>query len=63
MNIGQMMKQVQDMQAKMADMQAKLETLLVEGQSGGGLVRVVMSGRHEVRRVEIEIGAPTPGDR
>ena len=35
-NIGQLMKQAQEMQAKMAEMQAQLETLELTGTSGGG---------------------------
>ena len=39
-NIGQMMKQAQQMQAKMAEMQARLETVEMSGSSGGGMVTV-----------------------
>ena len=39
-NFGQMMKQAQQMQTKMAEMQAKLESTEVDGQSGGGMVKV-----------------------
>ena len=44
-NLGDMMKQVQAMQSRMAEMQAKLEQATVTGQSGGGLVRVTLSGK------------------
>jgi DNA-binding YbaB/EbfC family protein len=54
MNIGQMMKQVQDMQAKMADMQSRLGDSEVTGQSGGGMVVVTMNGKGEMRRIKID---------
>jgi DNA-binding YbaB/EbfC family protein len=44
-NLGEMMKQVQAMQSRMAEMQAKLEQATVTGQSGGGLVKVTLSGK------------------
>ena len=44
-NLGDMMKQVQAMQSRMAEMQAKLEQATVTGQSGGGLVKVTLSGK------------------
>jgi len=54
MNIGKMMKQVQDMQAKMADMQNRLGDIEVTGQSGGGLVSVTMNGKAEMRKIVID---------
>jgi hypothetical protein len=53
-NLGQLMKQAQQMQAKMAEMQEKLVALEVTGQSGGGLVQVTVNGKHEMRRVRID---------
>ncbi|TQF76553.1 YbaB/EbfC family nucleoid-associated protein [Elioraea sp. Yellowstone] len=53
-NLGQMMKQAQAMQSRMEEMQARLGTLEVEGSAGGGMVRVTMSGKAEVRRVKID---------
>jgi DNA-binding YbaB/EbfC family protein len=53
-NIGQMMKQAQMMQENMRRMQEQLATLEVEGQSGSGMVKVVMTCKHEVRRVSID---------
>lgn len=51
--LGDMMKQVQKMQAKMAAMQAELEAMEVEGTSGGGMVKVVSNGKNEILRIEI----------
>jgi len=53
-NIGQMMKQAQQMQAKMAELQAALQEAEVTGESGGGLVSVVMTAKGVVRRLKID---------
>jgi hypothetical protein len=55
-NIGQLMKQAQMMQENMRRMQEQLATLEVEGQAGAGKVKVVMTCKHEVRRVTIDPG-------
>ncbi len=52
--LGAMMKQAQQMQEKMQQAQQEVADLEVEGQSGGGLVKVVMTGRHELRKVNID---------
>lgn len=54
MNIMQMMKQAQQLQSKMEAMQAELEALEVEGQSGGGLVRVTLSGKMSMKSIKID---------
>jgi DNA-binding YbaB/EbfC family protein len=48
------MKQAQQMQADMQKAQEELASMEVTGQSGGGLVKVTMTGKHEVRRVVID---------
>ena len=53
-NLGQMMKQAQEMQDKMAEMQKKLSDLEVIGAAGGGMVEVTMTCKNEMRRVKIE---------
>jgi hypothetical protein len=53
-NLGNLMKQAQQMQSKMAEMQAKLGDLEVEGASGGGMVRVTINGKGEARRITID---------
>lgn len=53
-NLGQMMKQAQEMQSRMAEMQQRLQEAEVIGQAGGGMVRVTVNGKHEVRRVQID---------
>ncbi|HDZ57742.1 MAG TPA: YbaB/EbfC family nucleoid-associated protein [Pseudomonas xinjiangensis] len=49
-----LMKQAQEMQEKMQKMQEELANAEVTGQSGAGLVSVLMTGRHDVRRVSID---------
>ncbi|MGX5173874.1 YbaB/EbfC family nucleoid-associated protein [Aliikangiella sp. IMCC44653] len=51
--LGGLMKQAQEMQEKMQKAQAEVANLEVEGQAGAGLVKVVMTGRHDVRSVQI----------
>lgn len=53
-NIAQLMQQAQKMQENLKKAQQELAGLEVTGQAGGGLVEVVMNGRHEVRRVSID---------
>ena len=53
-NLGQMMKQVQEMQARMQEMQAKLADLRITGQSGGGLVKLTLSGKGTLVQTEID---------
>jgi len=52
--IGNLMKQAQKMQENMQKMQEEVAQLEVEGQSGGGMVKVLMTGRHDVKRVSID---------
>jgi DNA-binding YbaB/EbfC family protein len=52
--LGQLMKQAQAMQENMQKLQDELAAEEVEGQSGGGMVRIVGTCKHEIRRVTIE---------
>ncbi len=52
--LGNIMKQAQKMQADMQVAQEELANMEVTGESGAGLVKVLMTGRHDVRRVEID---------
>ena len=63
-NLGNLMKQAQQMQSKMADMQAKMGDVEVEGSSGGGMVRVTVTGKGEARRIKIDpsLLAPDEGE-
>lgn len=53
-NLGNMMKQAQQVQEGMKKMQEKLATIEVEGQSGAGMVKVTMTCRHDVKGVQID---------
>lgn len=52
--LGNLMKQAQQMQENLQKAQAELANLEVTGESGGGMVQVTMTGRHDVRRVSID---------
>ena len=52
--IGNLMKQAQKMQADMQKAQEEIAQMEVEGQAGGGMVKVTMNGRHEIRRVSLD---------
>jgi DNA-binding YbaB/EbfC family protein len=52
--IGNLMKQAQKMQEDMQRAQEEIANMEIEGQSGGGLVKVVMNGQHELRKVSID---------
>ena len=53
-NMSQIMKQAKAMQEKMAEMQKKIEDTEVEGTSGGGAVKIIMNGKHEVKKLKID---------
>lgn len=61
-NIGALMRQAQQLQANMQKAQEELAQLEVVGESGGGMVKVTMNARHEVRRVQIDPTVGTGGD-
>ena len=62
-NFGKLMKQAQQMQAKMAEMQEKLATTQFEVTSGGGMVTVKMNGAQEVLAVTIDPEVFDDGDK
>ena len=53
-NISQIMKQAKEMQEKMAEVQKKIEQSEVEGSSGGGAVKVIMDGKHNLKKINID---------
>ena len=60
--LGGMMKQVQQMQAKMAEMQAQLESAEIEASAGGGMVKVVVNGKNQIRSITIDKEVVNPDD-
>ncbi len=61
-NLGQMMKQAQEMQAKMAEMQERLAAVEVTGASGGGMIQVTLNGKGEMRKVAIDPALMDPNE-
>ena len=57
-NIGNMMKQAQMLQANMQKVQAEIAAMEVTGESGGGMVKITMNGKHEAKRVQIDPSVP-----
>jgi DNA-binding YbaB/EbfC family protein len=57
--IGNMMKQAQQLQASMQRAQAEIATMEVTGESGGGMVKVTLTGKHEAKRVQIDASLMT----
>lgn len=52
--LGDLMKKAQEMQKKMQEIQKEIADMEVTGQSGGGLVKIVMSGQHYAKRVTLD---------
>lgn len=61
-NFDQMLKQAQQLQAKMQQAQDKIARLEIEGASGGGLVKVVLAGKGEVRSIKIDKSLINPDE-
>jgi DNA-binding YbaB/EbfC family protein len=61
-NLGNLMKQAQQMQAKMAEMQEKLAAMELSGSAGGGMVNATVNGKGEVKRVKIDKSIVDPND-
>jgi len=61
-NMNKMMKQVQKMQQDMAKMQEELAEKTVETTAGGGVIKVVVSGKQEIKAIEIKPEAVDPDD-
>jgi DNA-binding YbaB/EbfC family protein len=53
-NIGQLMKQAQEMQTKMAEMQAQLEAVEMTGAAGGGMIQLTLNGKGDLKKLKID---------
>ncbi|HXQ49711.1 MAG TPA: YbaB/EbfC family nucleoid-associated protein [Stellaceae bacterium] len=61
-NLGQMMKQAQQMQERMAELQAKLAAVEMTGAAGGGMVQVTLNGKGEMRRLKLDKSLVDPNE-
>ena len=61
-NIGHLMQQAQEMQAKMAEMQERLADIEVSGGAGGGMVTATLNGKGELRRLKIDPSLAEPAE-
>lgn len=61
-NLGNLMKQASQMQAKMGEMQEKLQEMEVGGAAGGGMLQVTLNGKFEVKKVKIDKALANPED-
>ncbi|PKU26198.1 YbaB/EbfC family nucleoid-associated protein [Telmatospirillum siberiense] len=61
-NLGNLMKQAQQMQSKMAEMQAKLSEVEVSGAAGGGMVQVTINGKSDMKKLKIDPSLCTAED-
>jgi DNA-binding YbaB/EbfC family protein len=61
-NLGNLMKQASQMQAKMAEMQAKMQEIEVIGAAGAGMLQVTLNGKFEMKKVKIDKSLVDPND-
>jgi len=61
-NLGNLMKQAQQMQARMQEVQAELEHAEMTGVSGGGLVSLTLNGKGDLKRLKIDPSAMVPDE-
>ncbi|TCS65026.1 YbaB/EbfC family nucleoid-associated protein [Varunaivibrio sulfuroxidans] len=61
-NLGQMMKQAQQLQTRMTEMQEKLDEHQTEGLSGGAMVRITLNGRGDMRALKIDPSLLNPDE-
>ena len=61
-NLGQLMKQAQALQQKMAEMQAELESVEMTGIAGGGMVQLTLNGKGDLKRLKIDKSVVDPAE-
>jgi len=61
-NLGQLMKQAQAMQTKMAEMQAELEAVEMTGVAGGGMVQVTLNGKGDLKKLKLDKAVVDPAE-
>lgn len=62
-NIGDMMKQAQELQGKMQELQDRLEEMQIEGRSGGGLVEVTVNGKGHLVGLKLDPSIMVPAEK
>ena len=62
-NFNDIMKKAQEMQSKMNDMQEKLENVEIDGASGGGMVKVTINGKGNMKKINFDDSVITPDDK
>ena len=62
-NLGNMMKQAQQLQKKMAEAQEKLKEIEVESSSGGGLIKITANAKGEVKKINIDKSLLKPDEK
>jgi DNA-binding YbaB/EbfC family protein len=63
MNIQKMLKQAQEMQAKLGDMQAQMEAKEFEGQAGGGAVKITLTGKGKMTNLALDATLLNPEEK
>ena len=61
-NLGNMLKEAQKLQSRMAEMQAKLDAIEMAGAAGGGMVTVTLNGKGEMRAIKIDPSLVEPAE-
>ncbi|HEV8032403.1 MAG TPA: YbaB/EbfC family nucleoid-associated protein [Stellaceae bacterium] len=61
-NLGQLMKQAQAMQSKMAEMQAELEAVEMTGVAGGGMVQLTLNGKGDLKKLKLDKAVIDPAE-
>src|ERR1700676_4812540 len=61
-NLGNLMKQAQQMQTKMAEMQAELEAVEMTGMAGGGMVQLTLNGKGDLKKLKLDKAAVDPAE-
>lgn len=62
MQIGQLMKQAQQLQAKMAEMEKQIQALEVTGESGASMIKITLNGHNELKSIKIDPSIVDPSD-
>lgn len=62
-NLGNLMKQAQQMQSKMVEMQERLGEMEVSGSAGGGMVTVILNGKGEMKKLALDPSVVDPEDK